>query len=1179
MQKSLNGNAVPRQQCLLRISACLSSILTLQNKPAFGKKYPSKNCSHVWSKRIIMRIKFTILILGICTIQTFARINAQVTATINIKNASLDKLLQQIKNQTGYDFFYNYGVVGEKIQISIKVKNMALNVILDSCLKQTPLSYKIYDNTIIITKKETPNIPFHLFSEQKQLLQQKLVKGKVTDSSGKPLGGVSIQVKGKLKGTITNHDGAFEINVDKGEILKFSYVGYITQEIEIDKDFELNIILNPKKSELNDLVITALGITRSKRSITYSTQVIGGEELSNSREINISSALNGKVAGLTINKTNSGPGSSNRIVFRGNRSIGRTNQPVLIVDGVRVDNSPKAEADVALFGGRDNGDGISNINPDDVESVTLLTGASAAALYGSDASNGAIVITTKKGNIGNGTSITIGSSAELSTPMQYLDLQNTYGQGDAGVFIAGSNNSWGPKMTGQQVEDWTGKTQSLVPQPNNFRDFFRTGNDLINSVTISSGSNKSRTYFSYTNNLSKGILPNNDFKRNNLNLRQTVDLYKGLTMDVKVNYILEDIINRPLTGAGNRIMSTLIAMPRSLRLNDIKNYETLNDDGSLTQNYWANETPSYQNPYWSAYRNLYDRSRKRFIGMASLKYQITPDLSIQARTSLDYYTDIGEEKDFNDSYWLSDYPGEGNYILNKESNKQFNNDLLISYNKHFLKSFSVNANVGASIERYDFERSTLNNQGLIAPNIFATSNAVALTNSVNNYIPYKPIERIEKQSIYASAELGYKNALFINLTGRNDWNSTLPVQNASYFFPSVGISAVLNELIPLPEIISTLKLRSSYAFVGNGTGFNEYNPSFSLVSGGNGGFLLIDNTLRNADLKPEETHSFEAGLDVGLFKERFKAGFTFYNTNTINQILSIPVPSPSGYSTRIINAGKIRNRGIELSVNGGIIASENFQWNVGIVFGANVNKVIRLDPLQQKVDLSSPQDLGAIEVEEGKKYGELYTASFERDSLGRIVVDENGKPLFNTDQKHYVGNYNPDWTGSISNTFSFKGWSLYVLIDERKGGTIISGTQSLATGNGTSKITEANRESGFIVPNSVFENGANNNKSITAQDYWTSIVQNAIGEPFAYSATNIRVREIDFGYTFPSSAFKHSFIKGCTLSLTGRNLFFIKNNAKGIDPESALGSGNNQGIEYASLPSTRNYGVYIKLNF
>lgn len=1096
---------------------------------------------------------------------------AQTKISVSLKDVPIKHALLSIQKNSSYRFIYNDDILPGNITVTLTVKDADVQEVLDSVFSQTNLTYRILDNNLIVIaqKNQARAVPVNGH-----------VKVKNKDGSESAVSNVSIVEKGTSNGTRTNDNGDFTISVSNpNATLLISYVGYVTQEYPLNGQTTVNVVLNADEKELGEVVVTALGITRQKRSLTYATQSLKGEDLSNSREVNVTSAMNGKVAGLTINKTNSGPGGSNRIIFRGNRSIGRTNQPLVVVDGVRIDNSAKAGADVALFGARDDGDGISNINPDDIESMTVLTGASAAALYGSDASNGAIIITTKKGSIGKGIGIQVSSSAAMENPLVLPDFQNRYGQGDAGVFVPASANSWGPEMTGQDVTDWTGKTQPLTPQSNNVDDFFRTGTEFINSVAVSAGTEKAQTYFSYTNTLSNGILPNNSYKRNNVLLRQTTQIAKGLSLDIKANYIAEDVENRPLTGAGNRITSTLYAMPRSLRLSDIKNFETLHEDGALTQNYWATPSPSFQNPYWSAYRNLYTRKRDRFIGLAALRYQLTPELSIQVRTSLDYYTDIGEEKDYNNTFWLTDYPGQGNYIINKESNRQFNNDVLLSYNKNFSDKLSLTVNAGASIEQYHFERTTLNNQGLNAPNIFATSNAVSLSNSVNNYIPYAPLARTEKQSVYASAQLGYNNYLFLEFTGRNDWNSTLPVKNASYFFPSAGISALLNEILHLPVAISILKLRTSYAFVGNGTGFNELKPVYSLAPGGNSGFLLIDGTLRNANLKPEETHSFEAGLDAGFIDNRIGFQATYYNTNTINQILTIPVPAASGYARRIINAGKIQNQGIELVVNAQPVRSKNFNWKMQLVFGSNVNKVIRLDSLQPKVSLSSPQALGSIVVEEGRKYGELYTSSLQHDNNGNVVVDATGKPLLITDQTKYAGNFNPDWTAGFSNTFQYKNWSLYFLIDERKGGTIISGTQALMASAGTSAATEPNRETGFIIPNSVTEDGGKNTQPVTAQDYWMQVASNNIGELFAYSATNIRLREASISYAFPPAKLASGFIKGVQLSLVGRNLFFFKNKAQGIDPETALGTGNNQGIEYASLPSTRSYGLYLKFNF
>ncbi len=614
-------------------------------------------------------------------------------------------------------------------------------------------------------------------------------------------------------------------------------------------------------------------------------------------------------------------------------------------------------------------------------------------------------------------------------------------------------------------------------------------------------------------------------------------------------------------------------MPRSLRLGDVKNFESTDpSDLSLSQNYWATPVPQFQNPYWSVNRNLYDRKRNRFLGLAVLKYQITPDLSIQARSSLDTYSDYGQESDYSGSYWIT-FAGQGNYIINKESTTQFNNDLLLNYNKNLSEAFHLNVILGASLEQFNFQGTNSNDQGLTIANFFTLSNGLA-TLSTNT------LSRTEKQSIYAAANIGYKNFLFLELTGRNDWNSTLPVNNASYFFPSIGGSAILNEALNLPKSISLLKVRSSYALVGNGTGFNQLKSSPTFGPGGNGGFLFVDRVLHDANLKPEQTKSFEAGLDLGFFQNRLGGEFTFYKTNTINQILQIGVPNPSGYAFRIINAGNIQNEGVEMQVFGKPVVSKNFTWTITFNFGLNRNKVIYLDSLQKAPPLSSPETLGTIVADEGKSFGDIYTTSYKRNSAGQIIVDTSGKPEVETDQtKHYAGNANPLWTAGMINTFQYKNWTLTFLIDMRKGGIVVSGTQALMAAKGTSALTLANRETGMVVPNSVTEDGKGNSKVISVEDYWRWIgSDNLVGEAFTYDATNIRLREASLSYNF-SKIISGTFFKGASLTLIGRNLFFFKNNAYGFDPESALSTGNNQGLEYASVPSTRSYGLYLKLNF
>ena len=1115
-------------------------------------------------------MKLSFLLTVIC-LNAYSNGIPQENINLTIRDVKIKNALSAIQQVSSYRFFYSDEILPPETLVSVNARNAKISEVLDQIFMRTSLTYKLLPNNAVVISTGLKGGP--------PLAVTGTVRFKAEDGSLSAGTGAVVTERGTSNSVVTNEQGFFTLEVsDPNATLLVSHVGYSSAQVPLNGRSAVEVILETATRQMEDVVVTALGIGRKKRTLTYAQQDIKGADLSDSRSLNVSSALTGRVAGMTLNRTNSGPGSSNRIVFRGNRSIRGNNQPMIVIDGVRVDNDPKGVADVALFGTRDNGDGISNINPEDIENMSILTGASASALYGSDAANGVILITTKRGRAGQGIGVSLSSSYTFEKPMTMPKLQNEYGQGDAGIYIANSENSWGPRMSGTQLEDWTGEIKPFSPQPDNYRDFFRTGSELLNSVALSGGSNTAQTYFSYTNTYSKGIIPNNEFKRNNLNLRQNIKFTDKLTLDAKATYIEETIGNRPLTGAGNRIVTTLNAMPRSLRLDDLRNFETLNPDGTLVQNYWASPGPSFQNPYWSAYRNLFERKRNRFIGLAALRYQITPELSIQLRSSIDYYTDNSEEKNYNNTFWLTDYPGQGNYVLNKETNRQFNNDVLINFNKDLGTDLSLTINAGASIEKFNFTRATLNNQGLNAPNIFSTSNAVSLTNQQYQYLPFAPLARTEKQAVYAAAQLGYKNALFLDLTGRNDWNSTLPPENASYFFPSVGVSALLNELLNMPAAISFLKARSSYAYVGNGTGFNQLKPAFNLVAGGNGGFVQIDRTLRNFNLKPEQTRSFEAGLELGLLANRFGAEFTYYKTNSRNQVLVIPVPEPSGYLSRIINAGNIQNQGVEIVLRARPVETQLFKWNVSLNFGANRNKVIALDSLQPSVPLTSGQSWGSIVVKEGEPFGQLYTSSVQRNAGGEVIVSANGLPLLNTNQEFLAGNVNPDFTAGITNSFHFRSWSLSFLIDMRQGGVFVSGTQGVMAQRGTSEQTLQGREGGFVVPNSVLEDGRRNTTSVSAQDYWLWVGSNSIGELFAYDATNIRMREVLLGYNFPAGVLG-KFFKGANVSLVGRNLFFLKNNKYGIDPESNIGTGNNQGIEYSSIPSTRSLGIYLKLNF
>lgn len=1105
------------------------------------------------TKKIWFMIRWIAFFMFLSILHVSGAAFSQGTISISQKNVTVRQALNEIERNTKFKFLYRNESFDLDRIISLDVEDADVESVLKTIFEGQEFSYQIFANNVIAlnVKNIQP--------------QNRKVSGKVSDSSGAPLPGVSVVIKGTTQGTITDTDGNYSLsNVPAGSVLVFSFVGMKDQEIPASGQ-AVSVVMEDEAVGIDEVVVTALGISRDKKTLSYATRQMSGDNLNSARQINVSGALQGRVAGININSTNSGPGGSSRLVLRGDKSLMGNNQPLIVLDGVPIDNTSDAIAETS-YGTRDKGDGLSNINSDDIESLTVLPGPAAAALYGSAASNGVLIINTKKGT-GTKTGIEVSSSLVVSSPLIYPKFQNVYGQGIGGAFLSNSEYSWGPRMTGQMVADWTGKSQELTPQKDNIRDFFRTGTEFMNTVAITSG----QTYVSYTNTTSKGIIPNNAYNRHNFNIRETLELAKGLTVDAKLTAMLEDDSNRQSTGQRNYAVSSLYQMPRSIRLNDVQDYESITNNKRV-QNFWNPGSFTLQNPYWSVYRNLYERTRRRIMGMVSVKYQITPALSVQARGSADYYNDTGEEKDYNNTYWV-ETPGQGNYIVEKSSNRLLTGDALLTFMKDLSPSFNVNINAGASIERTDFETTIAENNGLVIPNVFSLNNATGL-NTVQK------MSRSEKHSVYGATQFGYRNFAFLNLTGRNDWNSTLPKDNLSYFYPSVGANLIVTELLNLPEVISFVKLRGTYAVVANGTGFDAYRtPRYEYRAGGNSIFMYSDGTRYLEELKPETTRSWEGGLELNMWKNRLGVDVSVYKSNTDNQILTIPMSSAGGYLNRIINAGEIENKGVEVTINSRPLSSREFTWDLGITFSKNKNEIIQLSPENQKLILVWDR-MANITAYVGGKFSDLWVSDFMRNESGQIIVDNSGVPLTG-DKEYYAGNPNPDWRAGIMNTFKYKKLSLSALIDVRHGGVILSHTEAMLSYAGVSKNTLENRETEFVVPNSVFEDGSPNNVPVSAETYWKTIGGGyPVGSRFIYDASNIRLRELSLNYTLPDYITKQSLIKRVTISFIGRNLFFISNKAKVVDPEAAsLGTGNAQGIEYSSNPGLRSYGVQLRLNF
>jgi TonB-linked SusC/RagA family outer membrane protein len=973
-----------------------------------------------------------------------------------------------------------------------------------------------------------------------------------------------VRIKGSNTGTTTDVQGGFTLNAPTNAILVFTYIGFISQEVPVNGRSTINVTLLDDSQMLGEVVVTALGIEREAKSLAYSAQTVKADKLNEAKETNLINSLQGKVAGVTITRNATGPGSSSKVLLRGSRSIYGNNQPLYVIDGVPLDNSSLSQAG-ATTGGRDGGDGIGMLNSDDVESMTILKGASAAALYGSQGQNGAIIITTKRGKAGK-IAVDYTGNSSFDQPSVLPEIQNVYGQGSGGAYNANSETSWGPKMTGQQVTLWNGNTISMTPQNNRLKDFFRTAQSLSNTVSVNGGSEKLQTYFSYGNTYAEGILRNHELNRHNFDLKLDNQINSKLSFSSKLTYIVEKVDNKPYMSERIDVVSRIYRAPVSIPLSEMQNFEYYDSFGDRKQSYWKPGSVFLSNPYWAMNRHLYFEKKDRLLGLLSMKYKFTDWLDLQVRGSIDKTIRKTDDRMYEDSYHSA---GQGAvYELSRFDGQGTNVDALLSFKRTISKKFDINGFLGGSIQETKTDGVNLSANGLNKADFFFMSNAKNPRST--NFANRSP----QVQSIYATTTLSYNNYLYLDLTARNDWSSALPKQNQSYFYPSVGLTGIISDMVTMPSWISYGKARVTLANAGYGGQAYLDRNYFSVLPGG----VISTPTVRSlGNYKPELTRSFEAGLDWRFFGSRLGFDVTYYQTQTKNQLLAIATPFASLFSRQYINAGLIENKGIEVTLNGSPVRKENFAWDVNVNYSRNRNYVVRLtDELRSAIIVDDRQVM--IRAEEGGRYGDMYMVNWKRDAQGRRLVDDNGRVLL-TGKNSFVGNYNPDYNLGLSNTFSFKNLALSFLIDYRHGGTVVSGTQAMTDSDGSSVRSLEGRENGLVL-DAYTEAGVKNTKSISAESYWASVGNwTPVGDLYAFSATNLRMREVVLGYTVPAKLIaKTNAIKGAKISLVGRNLFFFQRDAP-FDPEMALGTGNGGGQEFNSLPSTRNIGLNLKLSF
>lgn len=1001
------------------------------------------------------------------------------------------------------------------------------------------------------------------------------VTGKVTGNDNAPVASATVQVKGGTQSAVTGNDGSFSISVPAGVVtLSVSSAGFLSAEVSVPAgQSSVNVTLNADNKQLNEVVVTAMGLSKNKRALSYATQQVQTGTFSKARELNVANSLIGRVAGLDVARSSSGVGGSTRVVLRGDRSITGNNQALIVIDGVPMDNSNFSPGNAN--GGRDGGDGISSINPDDIESINVLRGASATALYGARAANGALIINTKKGaRKGLGVSVNSSYIAEQAIVLQ--EFQDVYGQGSNGVYNRASEFSWGPKMDGSQVAMWgpnpknVGKTYSFSPQPGTYENFYSTGNQASNSLAVSGGGDRTQAYFSYTNVNAKGIVDNNTMKRNTMNLRISGDLGSKLSYDSKVTYLDEVINNRQQTGeAFANLQRHILRLPRNISLEQAQDFEFVNPaTGQLRQNFWNPGSNGGQNPYWIKNRVTALDKRARVTAFGSMTYKPLDWLSFMGRAGIDQYNDDFEGKWYNNTYTIAD---NGDYQTLFRKVREINLDFFGFIKKSF-GDFNVDATFGASRQTFSSLAQSTSTGGLNRDNLFIPSNARSPQIG-------RSLAETEKQGVFMTADFGYRDFLTVTASARNDWSSTLPKESRSYFFPSAGFSAILSNMLDLPTFISFAKVRGNYAVTGNDARPYLLNQTYTFSAGGPTGFISRDGVRPFPDLKPELTTSLEIGTEVRLLNNRFGIDLGWYTSDSKNQLFSVAIPPASGWSSQFINAGLVRNSGVELTLNGAIVRNSDLRWDVDLNFARNKNLLVELTPDLKRLVLAG-DFVNDVVVEEGKPLGQLYSRGYERNANGQILVDATGLPRITAGKTVFMGNSRPDWTGGINNRISWKSFTLSFLISARMGGYVSSFTNAVIYADGVTKKTLEGRDS--YVVNGVQADGSKNTVATNAEKFWVRVGgrNTPAGEVFTYDASNIRLRELVLSYNLPNNLIKGLPFQSGSVSLVGRNLFFLLNRAEGFDPELTAGAQNTTvGLESFALPTTRTIGVNLNLSF
>jgi TonB-linked SusC/RagA family outer membrane protein len=1026
------------------------------------------------------------------------------------------------------------------------------------------------------------------------------IQGQVVDeTTGDPIIGASITVSSEKSGAVADVDGAFTLRVKGLPVtLAVKYLGYKTVEVDVYEYTEpLTIQLKENISFLDEVVVTALGITKEKKSLGYATQNVKGDELNGNTSTNIVNALAGKAAGVRITN-GSGEIGGSRIIIRGETSITGNNQPLFVVDGVPVDNSQYNAGDQY----RDFRNAVADLNPDDIESLNILKGPNAAALYGYRAAHGVILITTKKGTAKQGLGINVTAGVSFANIVNLAKYQNEFGQGTEGEFSFvdgkgsgindGYDESWGPRLDGRLIPQFdspivNGVRQATpwVAHPNNVNDFFETGVTQDYGISIANGDDKYSYRLGAHYQDQKGTAPNTQIKKTNLSYSGDYALTKRIKVGANINYIVTDAPNIPGTSngsgsslRGNNIMLQFLWFGRQVDTKSLKEGQTVN------RNWNANY---YDNPYWQQFYNTTEQNRNRIIGDVHFSVNILEGLDFRFRTGTDYYNDKRKSK-FRTGSSGAGRP-DGSYSEDAYTVNENNTEAILNYAHKFSDDWSLDALAGFNVRNYKFENNFQNASKLAAPDLYTVSNSKDPLVSTNQ------LKRLRVYSDFASAQIAYRSWAYLNLTGRNDWSSTLAKNNRSYFYPSATASVILSDALDIKsEVLSFLKVRGGWASVGSG-GEEPYQlvTTYNIGSPFNGNPIQTSSTTKNnPELKPERTNSTELGVEVGFLDNRILLDLGVYNSNSIDQIIPVQTSAASGYTNQVINGGTLNNKGIEIQLRTTPVKTKKFSWNLDLNYATNRSKVVELDKegLLQNLVLGTagPQIVAAV----GERYGAIFGTAWKRNASGDILVGDNGRPLKDPTNK-ILGYFTPDWTGGITNTFTYKNISLSALIDASVGGSIYSSSASTGVMAGVYESSLFGRSAEFggltwtdgngkvrddgVIFQGINENtGQPNNVIISAETYHGQSAH----EKYVYDASYVKLRDISLTYNFKKSLIQKWGVGGLSISAVAHNVAILyRDKDLDADPETALNTGNVQGVTGLARPSTRSFGFNINLKF